>query len=557
MLKITNLSGTENVTKNLTVYEFGEDLIAVDCGVGFPDSEMLGVDMVIPDFTYLRENSHKIKALILTHGHEDHIGAVPYFLKEFPNVPVYANKLVLGFLKMKLEDTRRYKGVPKNPSLHLLGPDSAPVHLGAFTIEAFGVNHSVPDALGFAIKTPEGTVLHISDFKIDFTPVIGEPIELGKLAAYGEEGVLCLLSDCLGITTEGFSRPEKELAKTFDLLFEEAQGKQVVVTTISSNLSRMYQIINSAQKVNRKIVVLGRSIDQSISVALGLGYLPFDEDLFISHKKASSYDQGDLVYIAAGCYGQPGSALGRMSRGEHYDVTIQEGAYVIFSADPNPPGVLEAVEKVQDDLTLLGAKIFYSEIQENLHVSGHGTRGDLTLTAFLSKAKYYVPIGGTIKRMRVYTDMIDSLGRGRENVFEQLEGDSIIFENGKARKGDRYPVKDVFIDGSSIGDVGSLVIRDRERLSDDGIFVVIVPASQKERKVIGDVEAVTRGFVFVKESASLMNEAKQSVTGILSKHDNNIRDWNNLREEIEKDLSKLLYRKTGRNPLIFVQAIYL
>lgn len=556
MLKLINLSGTESVTKNLTVYEYENDIIVVDCGVGFPDSEMLGVDMVIPDLTYLRENAHKIRGLLLTHGHEDHIGAVPYFLAEFPEVPVYSGKLVLGFLREKLSEKGRYKDVPANPSLHLFNSESDPVDLGVFNIEAFRVNHSVPDSMGFAIRTPEGLILHISDFKIDLTPVIDDPIELNKIAAYGEEGVMCLLSDCLGIVSEGYTQPEKELNYTFDKLFEAGEGRQIIVTTISSNISRMHQIIKSAQRIGRRVVLLGRSIHQSVTVARSLDYLPFSEDVFVNPRDASKYNQGDLVYIAAGCYGQPRSALGRISINEHDDVKIEEDAYVIFSADPNPPGVLEAVERVQDNLTLLGAKVFFSEIQENLHVSGHGTKGDLELTAYISKAKYYVPIGGTIKRMRLYSEMIESLGRSRDNVFEQLEGESVIFEDGKAKKGPVIPVKDVYIDGSNIGDVGPMVIRDREKLSDDGIFVVIVPIDQKTRKLTGDVEVVTRGFVFVKESKDLINKTRQSVTGILNNYDN-LRDWNSVRDDIEKRMNKMLYKETGRSPLIFVQAIYL
>jgi len=472
MLKIINLSGTENVTKNLTVFETENDIIIVDCGVGFPDSDMLGVDMVIPDMTYLKENMHKIRGLFLTHGHEDHIGAVPYFLAEFPNVPVYSGKLVLGFLRRKFDEKRKYKGVPKNPSLHEIGPDSEPVTLGDFTLEAFGVNHSVPNSLAFAIRTPEGLILHISDFKIDLTPVIDAPIDLNRIAGYGDEGVMCLLSDCLGVTSEGYSQPEKDLSGTFDLLFDEAAGKQILVTTLSSNISRIHQIVESAKKVNRKIVLLGRSIQQNVEVARGLGYLPFKDDVFVDPRNSSKYSQADLVYIVAGSYGQPGSALGRISRSEHQDVALQEGAYVIFSADPSPPGVAEDVDKVQDNLTLLGAKVLFSQIQDNLHVSGHGTRGDLKMTAFLSKAKYYIPIGGTIKRMRIYSNMIGSLGRPQENVFEQLGGDSVVFENGKARKGGHVEVKDVFLDGSTVGDVGPLVLRDREQLADDGIFVL-------------------------------------------------------------------------------------
>ncbi len=557
MLKIMNLSGTEAVTKNLTVYEYGDDIIVVDCGVGFPDSEMLGVDMVIPDFTYLQENSHKIRGLVLTHGHEDHIGAVPYFLKEFPKVTVYASKLVQGFLKEKFTDERRYKDVPKNPSMYLLSAEMAPLKIGAFTLEAFRVNHSVPDSLGFAIKTPEGTVLHISDFKIDLMPVLDEPIELGKIARYGDEGVLCLLSDCLGVTTEGYSKPEKELSGTFDTLFSQAEGKQVIVTTISSNISRMFQIITAAQKLGRKVVIMGRSMEQSVAVARGLKYLPFSDDVFVDSKSASKYNQSDLVYIVAGCYGQSGSALGRISRADHSEVSLQEGAFVVFSADPNPPGVAEAVEKVQDSLISLGAKVIYSEIQDNLHVSGHGTKGDLKMVAFLSKAKYFIPIGGTVKRMRAYSNMIGTLGHNQANVFEQREGDTVLFENGNAKKGPNYPVRDIFIDGSNIGDVGTSVIRDREKLSDDGMFVVIIAVSEKTGQFLGKVEVVTRGFVYVKESGGLLAKAKQSVTDTINQKEDLRKNWNNAKDEIEKKMNKLLFKETGRNPLIFIQAIYL
>lgn len=556
MLKIINIGGTEDVNRNLTIYEYKNDIIVVDCGVAFPDSETLGVDLVIPDFSYLRENAHKIRGLLLTHGHEDHIGAVPYFLAEFPEVPVYSGKLVLGFLRGKLSEKSRYGGVPKNPSLNLLEPDQEALELGVFNIETFKVSHSVPNSLAFAIRTPEGVILHISDFRVDLNPVLDPPIDLNAIANYGDEGVLCLLSDCLGVATEGYSQPESELSQTFDMLFEEASGRQIVTTTISSNISRIYQIVNSARHVGRRVVLLGRSIHQSAEVARNLGYLPFEDDVFVDPRKASKYNQADLVYIAAGCYGQPRSALGRLSTNEHDDVKIEEGAYVIFSADPSPPGTREPVEKVQDNLTLLGAKVLYSEIQENLHVSGHGTRGDLRLVAFLSKAKYYIPIGGTIRRMRAYSDMISSLGRDPKTVFEQLSGQSIVFEGGKAKRGPEIPVRDVFVDGSNVGDVGPMVIRDRERLSDDGIFVVIVPIDQKTRRLAGDVELVTRGFVFVKESGELINKARQSLTGTLTNY-KDLRDWNSVRNDLEKKMDKLLYKETGRDPLIFIQAIYL
>src|SRR3989344_3029817 len=325
-LKIITLSGTESVTKNMTIYEYGNDIIAVDCGIGFPDSEMLGVDVVIPDMTYLIENSHRFKGLLITHAHEDHIGAVPYLLQQV-NVPIYANKLVQGLLKEKLKE-KRFRGIGENVSFHLISSETEETEIGVFKIKGFRLNHSVPEALGFAIKTPEGTIMHMADYKIDWTPVLDAPIDLGVIAEYGRNGVLCLLSDYFGSTTEGYSKSESTLNDTFQDLFEVAEGRQILVTTISSNISRMYQIINAALKLRRKVVMSGRSIDQSVRVARDLGYLPFDEDVFVTENEASSHAQKELVYIIAGCYGQQGSSLDRLSRGEHEQITLENNAMV-------------------------------------------------------------------------------------------------------------------------------------------------------------------------------------------------------------------------------------
>lgn len=551
-LKIITLSGTESVTKNLTVYECGDDIIAVDCGVGFPDADMRGVDLVLPDFTYLKENSHRVRALFITHGHEDHIGAVPYLLQEL-NVPIYSSKLVLGFLTERLKEkiNEKLTGI----SLNILEPNSPEVVAGSFRVSAFKVNHSVPRSMGLIIKTPQGVVLHMADYKIDWTPVLDEPIELGKIARYGEEGVLCLLSDCLGATTEGYSKSEKTLDDTFHDLFEEKEGRQVFVTTISSNISRMHQIIIAALKNDRKIVLVGRSIDQSVRVAMNLGYVNYDKSIFVDPKDSSRYSQSELAYIIAGCYGQEGSALDRLARGQHEDVKMEEDAVVIFSADPSPPSVREDVERLIDTLTLAGAEVVYGAIQENLHVSGHGTRGDLMTIASVVKPKYFIPIGGTVSKMRAYTNMVEMLGYGHDRVFESLEGESVVFEDGKAAKGPKIETELIMVGQNGGGEIHETVVRDRQRLANDGVFIVVLPVSKDKKRLVGKVETVTRGFVFVRESRDLLEKASQFVTKSFDKHVAKNDDWGHTRSRMEKEVQQFLLEETGATPLVIVYPV--
>jgi len=554
-VKIITLSGTESVTKNMTLYECGDDIIVVDCGVGFPDSEMFGVDVVIPDMSYLVENMSRVKALFITHGHEDHIGAIPYFLNDFINVPIYTNKLVQGFIQEKLSD-KKFKKLAQGIKFNLISPETSEVTVGNFKVSAFRVNHSVPSSMGYAIRTPQGLILHMADYKIDWTPVLDKPIDLARIAKYGDEGVLCLLSDCLGATTEGFSKSESTLNNTFHDLFEQTENRQVFVTTISSNLSRMYQIITAAIKHGRKVVILGRSMNQSVTVGRNLGFLPFDDDVFVKDSDAEKYQQKDLVYIIAGCYGQQGSALDRLARGEHNDITLQENAMVVFSADPNPPGVAEDVERLMDTLTLSGAEVIYSKIQDNLHVSGHGTKGDLITIAAIARPKYFIPIGGTATKARAYTNMVGTLGVDKHRVFEMLEGESVVFEGEKTSKGKRLELKPVYVDGSGVGDVSEIVIRDREHLSSDGVFVVVVPMSKVDNKLVaGNVDVITRGFVYVKESKKLMGASKDTVNKILDKNQDKLDDWVALKKKIETDIGKFLYSETGRSPLIIAHTI--
>ncbi len=551
-LKIIKLGSDVGATKNMTVYECGDDIIIVDCGIGFPDSDLPGVDVVIPDITYLLERKDRIRGLFVSHGHEDHFGAIPYLIDQLMNVTIYANDLVQGFLKLRLED----RGITEGVSFVLLKAGMEDINLGNFKISTFRVNHSVPNSLGFAIKTPQGVVLHIADYKIDWSPVLDEPIELDKIAEYGDNGVLCLLSDCLGVTHEGYSKSEQTLAPTLDLLFEKATGKQIFITTISSNISRMHQVISSAIKVGRKVVYVGRSIKQSAEVAKGLGYLPFSDDVIVDLRHIDNYDPSSLVVIIAGCYGQQGSALHRLSQGEHKQFSLNQGDYVIFSADPGPPSSYEPVEAVLHYLTVAGAEVIYSQIQENLHVSGHGMRGDLQTVSALTKAKYYIPIGGTAAKMRAYAHMVEEFGVKRENVYELLEGETVIFEDGNARMGEKVEVEQIYIDSGGMDKVGTVVIKDRERLSDDGVFVVVVPINKEKNQIMGGTEVITRGFIYVKENKSLVGRSKDVVNKLLDKHKGEDIDWGVIRPKVEKEIEKFLQKETGRKPLVIVSSIH-
>lgn len=553
-LKIINIGGTTDVNGNLTIYETENDIVIVDCGIGFPDSDMPGVDIVIPDFSYILENADKVKGLVITHAHEDHLGATPYLVKEL-NIPIYGNKLVNEFVKERLVD-RASKQVADAAKFHEISSDSDPVTIGRdFTFEFFKMNHSVPDTLGFAIKTSQGTVLHIADFKIDWTPVLDKPLEIGKIAKYGEEGVLCLLSDCLGVTTEGYTQSERSLDVTYENLFGQAEGRQLIITTISSNISRVHQIISKAILHNRQVVVSGRSIESSVRIARSLGYLDFDDNLFVSEKESKKFKQEDLVYLVAGCYGQFNSGLARISRGEHYDIEIEDNAMVVFSADPNPPGVKEDVDKVQDQLTIKGAEVIYSEIQDNLHVSGHGTKGDIATIAAVSKPKYFIPIGGTITRMRAYKKMVGEMGFDEETVFEQLEGESVVFKNGGAEKGPTVKVEEVLMEGRYDEEIPAIVLKDREAIGNDGLFVVIVPIDEESGEFGNKVEIVTRGFIHVKESGKLVGEAKTIINNLISQNKNDAKNWGKLKASIGKKINKYLRKKTGRNPMVIVHGI--
>ncbi|HXK52474.1 ribonuclease J [Candidatus Nomurabacteria bacterium] len=553
-LRIIGFSGAEGATKNMTVYESGTDIIIVDCGIGFPDDELRGVDVVIPDFTYILENIEKVRGLFVTHGHEDHLGAIPYLLKE-ANIKIFTTPIVQGFIRSRLLDRGSQK-IHDDVSFYTMVPGGEAVTLGNFSVSAFHVNHSVPDSVGLAIKTPQGTVLHMADYKIDLAPVIDKPMDFAAISNFGKEGVLCLLSDCLGANKEGHSKYEQSMKGVFTDLYEKGEGKQIIITTISSNISRMYQIMDAATKSGRKVVLLGRSINNSVEIARGLDMLPFSDELFVSHRDSMKHSQSELVYIAAGCFGQQGSALDRISRGEHRDVTLEEDALVIFSADPAPPGTRIPVERLMDQLTLKGAEVIYTKIQDNLHVSGHGPKGDLELVASMVNPKYFIPIGGSVTQMRAYTSMVKGLGYSTDQVFEMLEGEILEFtENGALMLDEKIDVKQVYVDGTDVGEIGEVVIKDREILANEGVFVVVVPYSKTDKQVKGNSDVITRGFVYVKNSKQLMGTAKDLVNKIIDKSSTD-EPWTKLQAKIEQEVSKLLKKETGRDPMVIVHALY-
>jgi len=555
-LIIRTIGSTEGVNKAFTIYEYDDEIFIVDCGIGYPDMvDMPGVDVLIPDFTYALENSHKIKGLFITHGHADHIAAVPYLLQELPDIHIYGSQFVIEMIKSSLTD-RNFKHLAEGTRFHLFDPKSSPVAFKYFKLTAFGINHSVPECQGYAIETPEGKILHIADYKFDETPVLDKPFDVETVKRHADEGVLALLSDCLSIDKPGTPNSEKSLDHTFFKILEKAGNRQVFVTILSSNVSRMFQIIQAAVKYGRKIVASGRSVENVVKISRKLGYLPFPEEDFVSEKEASSYDQGSLLYIIAGCYGQPESSLGRLSRHEHNDITLESDAIVVFSGEPGPPEINVPVEKMTDTLILKGVEVIDGDVMADLHVSGHGGQVDMTRLAKLVHPKYFIPIGGTITKMRRYKSLMGSLGFNEKNVFECLEGDSVEFSNGTAKKGEHLTLAPIYISTGRGDELPPQIIKDRDMLSEDGVFVVVVGQDKKTGKVNPNiVEVVTRGFIYVKDSKELMNESKKFITKSLTSRLAQGKEWTDVRRSVEKDIDKFLYKKAGRTPLIIVHAL--
>lgn len=540
-LKFIAMSGTIGVTENFYIYEYGQDMIVVDCGVGFPDPDMFGVDLVIPDMSYITENAHKLRGIVITHGHEDHLGAIPFLLDKV-NVPVYATPLTAGFIKDKLDDY----GVT-HYQVNTIDADKDVIKLGVFKLTPFRVTHSVPDTAGFAIDTPEGLVMHVSDYKFDWTPVTGKPFDVSKAASLASQGVLMLASDCLGSTSPGYTVSEREIEGRIEQIVDKAQN-QVFFTTISSNISRMQQAINVAEKAGRQVCLIGRSIVTKAEIAKNLGYLNYSNKTVISPKHAGKLLKNKILYIISGSYGQPGSALYRVAMSDHPFLKIEENDTIIFSGDPAPPGSKTNVDFLVDRFLELNTDVHYYDMQEDLHVSGHGSRQDIFMLFGIIKPKYYVPIGGTIRHMRAYKKMAMEMGATSSEVMELMPGDGVEYVSGNANKLKRLRVESVLVDGLGVGDVGNVVLRDRKKLSQDGIAIVIIQMDANGEKLIADPEIISRGFVFEKNTKDFLNKSgKMLGKKLLSKRVINAQQ---LKTETVDILERFFYAKTGRRPMV-------
>ena len=540
-LKFIAISGTTGVTENLYVYEYAQDMIVVDCGVGFPETEMYGVDLVIPDFSYVVQNKSKLRAIIISHGHEDHLGALPFLLKEV-NTNVYATKLVAGFIQDKLED---YKMDSTN--VKVFDPDRDQLTFGVFKVTPFRVAHSVPDGVGFCIDTPEGKMFHVPDYKFDWTPVDGRPFDAVKVASLAAGGALALASDSLGATSPGYTESERAIEERIEGVLRHIDGK-VYLTTISSNISRMQQTINAAARLGRKVVLIGRSIEKKAGIAKDLGYLFYQNGAVISPKQASKLPDRQILYIISGCYGQPGSALYRLALGEHDFLKVGKGDAVIFSADPAPPGSKANVDFLVDKFIEEDVDVHYYDMQEDLHVSGHGSAKDIEMLFALVKPKYYIPIGGTIRHMRAYGQIAQSMGAKESDILELLPGEIVEFAGQVARRTGKIPVKEVLVDGLGIGDVGNTVLRDRRILSKEGIVIAITHFDRNEGRLIDSPELISRGFVFEQKYGRVLDDASRELSMALSKKKSI--NTNVVRNTSIDLLERYFYQKTGRRPMI-------
>lgn len=540
-LKFVALSGTTGVTENCYIYEYGDDMIVVDCGVGFPDADMYGVDLIIPDFSYIRKNAHKLRAIVVTHGHEDHIGAIPFLLKEL-KVPVYGSPLTIGFIKDKLLDS----GI-KDAKLHVFSPEKDSVRLGVFHITPFRVSHSVPDACGLCIDTPEGKIFHVPDYKFDWTPVDGKPFDVAKAALLASNGVLALASDALGSTSPGYTESEKTIEDIIEKIVSDSKGL-IYFTTVSSNISRMQQAITSAEKHGRKVCFIGRSIIRKANIAKKLGYLKYPSQMVIPTHAALKLPKDKILYIISGSYGQPGSALYRVAMGEHDQLGIEENDTVVFSADPAPPGAKANVDFIVDRLLEEDINVHYYDTQENLHVSGHGCQEDIKMLMGLVRPKFLIPIGGTIRHMRAYGKIAESMGKRSDEVLELTAGETVEFSQGRVRRGEKIPVREVLVDGLEVGDVGQVVLRDRQILASDGIAIVVMGFDSAQKKITGTPEIISRGFVFEKKRKDFLDESGQKLVRYLEKK--RMVNTSVAKREAVDYLERYFFEQTGRRPMI-------
>ncbi len=542
-VRIIPLGGLGEIGKNITLYECGEDMFLVDCGMTFPDEEMPGIDIVIPDFTYVLKNVDKIKGLVVTHGHEDHIGAIPYLLKEF-NLPVYGTALTLGLIEGKLKEHR----LLDSAKLNTVKPGDT-VKLGCFSIEFIHVNHSIPDAVAVAITTPSGVIVQTGDFKIDTTPIDGEVIDLARFAELGKKGVLALLSDSTNAERPGFTQSERIVGESFSNLFKKAEKKRIIVATFSSNIHRLQQIIDEAARCGRKVAVSGRSMLNVVAVASELGYLTVPEGVLVDIDVINRYTPDQLVIITTGSQGEPMSALRRMAFGDHRKVNISAGDMIIISATPIP-GNEKLVTKVINELLKLGAQVVYEKMYD-VHVSGHACQEELKIMLDLVKPKFFIPVHGEQKHLVKHAGLAEAIGVPEKNILISSIGRVIEMTPDSMKVVETVPAGGVMVDGFGVGDVGNVVLRDRKHLAEDGIIVAALSVDSVTREVLSGPELISRGFVYVKESEEMFDDAREFACDILEKcYVSGIRDWSTVKARLRDGLSKYLYEKTGRSPMI-------
>lgn len=540
-LKIIPLGGLGEIGKNITLFEYEDDILIVDCGMGFPEEEMLGIDAVIPDISYLFKNKDKIKGIVLTHGHEDHIGALPYVLQRI-NVPIYGTKLTIGLVENKIKDHRI-----KNANLNIVRAGDR-ITLGRFSIEFIKVSHSIPDSVALAIHTPVGIVVHSGDFKIDFTPINNDVTDLHKLAEIGSKNVLALLADSTNVERPGYTMSERTVGDTFNNIFSKTK-QRIIVATFASNIHRIQQIINAAVLYERKVVISGRSMLNTVDVGTELGYLDVPKGTIIDIHDMNSYSPSELVVITTGSQGEPMSALSRMAFSEHRRLDIMPNDLVIISASPIP-GNEKTVSRVIDQLMRKGADVVYEDLAD-VHVSGHACQEELKLVHTLVKPKFFIPIHGEYRHLKMHSELAQQLGMPKENIFVPHNGAVIELTKNTGNFAPSVRAGKILVDGLGIGDVGNIVLRDRKHLSEDGLIVVVVTIDKDDGRVVAGPDIISRGFVYVRESEDLMEESRKVVRKVLRECEKNkITDWATLKSKVRGALRKFLYEKIKRNPMI-------
>jgi len=543
-LSIFALGGINEIGKNMYVVQYEDDIFIIDCGGKFPDESLLGIDLIIPDITYLEENQDKIRALIITHGHEDHIGGIPYFLRKL-NVPIYATQFTLGLIELKI-DEHRLRGDSK-----LITIDSnSRLEFGSVQISFFKVSHSIPDCLGMVFHTPEGNVVHTGDFKFDLTPANNQYADIHRMAEIGQQGVLVLVSESTNAERKGLTPSEQMVGSHMDEAFIKARGK-IFISTFASNVNRVQQVVESALRTNRKLALLGRSMVNVVNVAIERGYLNVPEGMLIDANEVDTLPADKVAILCTGSQGEPMAALSRLASGNYRDVAIYPGDTVILAASPIP-GNEKDVSKIIDNLFQLGARVIYgSGSTTGMHVSGHGYQEDLKLMLTLMKPTYFIPIHGEYRMLHHHRMLAESVGVEKGNTFIIKNGEVVDFKNGAAHQTRSVPAGDTYVDGIGVGDVGDIVLRDRKQLSEDGMLVIVITISKGERKIISGPDTITRGFVYARDSDELLKEVnrlvKKTVNDLKAE---NIRQWNVIKQNIKKSVGQYLFTQTKRKPMI-------